>query len=159
MTSATATLTLTIRRDLSFGTSAESSMPSRPTQRARGVPLDAVYLGGGAFTVPRYVRATRPGSIQTILEIDGDLVDVVEERLDFDRQDDVEIVVGDGRLAVDELDDDSAIPGRRRCLRESSGSISPGNQGVPRRRGTGAATHRNLRCEYHRWPCREVSSS
>ena len=73
-----------------------------------GVPLDAVYLGGGAFTVPRYVRATRPGSIQTILEIDGDLVDVVEERLGFDRQDDVEIVVGDGRLAVDELDDDSA---------------------------------------------------
>jgi len=71
-------------------------------------PIDAVYLGGGAFTVPRYVRATRPGSDQTILEIDGDLVDVVEERIDFDRGDDVEIIVGDGRLAVDDLDDDSA---------------------------------------------------
>jgi spermidine synthase len=71
-------------------------------------PIDAVYLGGGAFTVPRYVRATRPGSDQTILEIDGDLVDVVEERIDFDRRDDVEIIVGDGRLAVDDLADDSA---------------------------------------------------
>jgi hypothetical protein len=71
-------------------------------------PIDALYLGGGAFTVPRYVRATRPGSDQTILEIDGDLVDVVEERIDFDRGDDVEIIVGDGRLAMDDFADDSA---------------------------------------------------
>ena len=71
-------------------------------------PIDAVYLGGGAFTVPRYVRATRPGSDQTILEIDGDLVEVVEERIDFERGDDVEIIVGDGRLAVDDFADDSA---------------------------------------------------
>ncbi len=75
---------------------------------APGTPIDVVYLGGGAFTVPRYVRATRPGSDQTILEIDGDLVDVVEERIDFDRGDDVEIVVGDGRLAIGDLADDSA---------------------------------------------------
>jgi len=71
-------------------------------------PIDAVYLGGGAFTVPRYVRATRSGSDQTILEIDGDLVDVVEERIDFDRGEDVEIIVGDGRLAMDDFADDSA---------------------------------------------------
>ena len=69
--------------------------------------IDAVYLGGGAFTVPRYVRATRPGSDQTIFEIDGDLVEVVEEEMDFDRGDDVEIVVGDGRLAMDDLATDS----------------------------------------------------
>ncbi|WP_420451276.1 fused MFS/spermidine synthase [Ilumatobacter sp.] len=71
-------------------------------------PIDALYLGGGAFTVPRQVRATRPGSDQTILEIDGDLVDLVEERIDFERGDDVEIVVGDGRLAMDDRSDDSA---------------------------------------------------
>ena len=70
--------------------------------------IDAVYLGGGAFTIPRYVRATRPGSDQTILEIDGDLVDLVEERMNFDRGDDVDIIVGDGRLAVAALPDDSA---------------------------------------------------
>lgn len=71
-------------------------------------PIDAVYLGGGAFTVPRYVRATRPGSDQTILEIDGDLVDVVEDEIDFDPGDDVEIVVGDGRLSFADLATDSA---------------------------------------------------
>lgn len=71
-------------------------------------PIDAVYVGGGAFTVPRYVRATRPGSRQTILEIDGDLVDVVEDEFDFDRGDDVEIVVGDGRLSMADLETDSA---------------------------------------------------
>lgn len=75
--------------------------------------IDAVYLGGGAFTVPRYVRATRPGSDQTILEIDGDLVDVVESRMEFERgepgtADAVEIVVGDGRLSLGDIAADSA---------------------------------------------------
>jgi SAM-dependent methyltransferase len=70
--------------------------------------IDAVYVGGGGFTVPRYVRATRPESDQTILEIDGDLVEVVEQRLDFPRGDDVDVVVGDGRLAMDDLATDSA---------------------------------------------------
>lgn len=73
-----------------------------------GESIDAVYLGGGAFTVPRYVRATRPESDQTIFEIDGDLVDIVETEIDFDRGDDVDIVVGDGRLAFAELARDSA---------------------------------------------------
>lgn len=76
-------------------------------------PIDAVYLGGGAFTVPRYVRATRPGSDQTILEIDGDLVDVVENQIDFERgrpgtPDAVEIVVGDGRLSLADIATDGA---------------------------------------------------
>lgn len=71
-------------------------------------PIDIVYLGGGAFTVPRYVRATRPGSEQVIMEIDGDLVDVVENEIDFDRGNDVDIIVGDGRLSMRELPADSA---------------------------------------------------
>ncbi len=71
-------------------------------------PINAVYLGGGAFTVPRYVRETRSGSDQTIFEIDGDLVDVVENQIDFDRGDDVDIVVGDGRLSLADVPADSA---------------------------------------------------
>ena len=70
-------------------------------------PIDIAYLGGGAFTIPRYVRATRPGSEQVIMEIDGDLVDVVESEIDFDPGDDVDILVGDGRLTLRELPDDS----------------------------------------------------
>ncbi|MFK8024188.1 MAG: fused MFS/spermidine synthase [Ilumatobacter sp.] len=71
-------------------------------------PIDVVYLGGGAFTIPRYVRETRPGSEQTILEIDGDLVEIVEDRLGFEPGDDIDIQVGDGRLTFAELADDSA---------------------------------------------------
>ena len=71
-------------------------------------PIDIAYLGGGAFTIPRYVRATRPGSEQVIMEIDGDLVEVVEDELDFDPGDDVRIVVGDGRLSLRDLPADSA---------------------------------------------------
>ena len=71
---------------------------------------DVVYLGGGALTIPRYLRATRPGTNQTVLEIDGDLIDVVEEQmgLDPDRPEPIDIVVGDARLRLDDIADDSA---------------------------------------------------
>ena len=42
----------------------------------RGRPLDAVFVGGGGFTLPRWLAATRPGSRSRVLEVDGDLVDV-----------------------------------------------------------------------------------
>ncbi len=71
-------------------------------------PLDVVHLGGGGFTVPRYLRAARPGSEQTVLEIDGDLVDVVTDELAFRPGDDVEVVIGDGRLSLADLPSESA---------------------------------------------------
>ena len=46
-----------------------------------GLPLDALHLGGGALTVPRYLAATRPGSRQQVAEIDGPLLALVEEQL------------------------------------------------------------------------------
>jgi SAM-dependent methyltransferase len=63
-------------------------------------PIDAVYVGGGGFTLPRYLRAVRPGSTQTVLEIDADLVDLVQDELGFAAGEDVEIVIGDGRLSL-----------------------------------------------------------
>jgi spermidine synthase len=47
----------------------------------RGAPLDAVHLGGGALTLPRYVAATRPGSLQDVVEADRGLVELVGEHL------------------------------------------------------------------------------
>jgi len=44
-------------------------------------PLDAVHVGGGACTLPRYVAATRPGSRQIVIEPDQALVELVRERL------------------------------------------------------------------------------
>lgn len=71
---------------------------------------DIVYLGGGALTIPRYVRATAPGTMQTVFEIDGELIEVVENQMGLDRDvpEPINIVVGDGRLLFDDLADDSA---------------------------------------------------
>ncbi len=71
---------------------------------------DIVYLGGGALTIPRYVRTTHPGTTQTVFEIDGELIDVVEDQMGLDRErpEPIGIVVGDARLALDDVADDSA---------------------------------------------------
>lgn len=46
-----------------------------------GRTLDVLHLGGGAFTLPRYVAATRPGSRQDVVEADRGLLDLVAEHL------------------------------------------------------------------------------
>jgi spermidine synthase len=68
-----------------------------------------VYLGGGALTIPRYVRATAPGTAQTVFEIDGELIEVVETEMGLDRDvpEPIEIVVGDARLSLLDVADDS----------------------------------------------------
>ncbi|MFC8873055.1 spermidine synthase, partial [Streptomyces sp. NPDC057148] len=43
--------------------------------------LDVLHLGGGAFTLPRYLAATRPGSRQDVVEADRGLLDLVAEHL------------------------------------------------------------------------------
>lgn len=49
-----------------------------------GRPLKVVHLGGGAFTLARYVAATRPRSTQQIVELDAALVQLVRDRLPLD---------------------------------------------------------------------------
>ncbi|WP_296152402.1 MULTISPECIES: spermidine synthase [unclassified Pseudonocardia] len=49
-----------------------------------GAPLRVVHLGGGAWTLARYVAATRPGSPQTVVELDGALAGLVRTRLPAD---------------------------------------------------------------------------
>ena len=46
-----------------------------------GRPLGVLHLGGGAWTLPRYVAATRPGSRQRVVELDADLIRFVRDRL------------------------------------------------------------------------------
>jgi hypothetical protein len=41
---------------------------------ADGVAVDAVHLGGGAMTMPRWLAATRPGSRQVVLESAADVL-------------------------------------------------------------------------------------
>ncbi|WP_406202297.1 fused MFS/spermidine synthase [Streptomyces sp. NBC_01017] len=49
-----------------------------------GKPVQAVHLGGGAFTLARYVAATRPRSTQQVVERDGALVQLVRRELPLD---------------------------------------------------------------------------
>ncbi|GIG07441.1 hypothetical protein Cco03nite_41410 [Catellatospora coxensis] len=74
----------------------------------RGEAVDAVHLGGGGFTVPRYLAATRPGSRSTVFEIDGGLVDLAEQRLGLRPGPDLRAVVGDARMLLGDLPDASA---------------------------------------------------
>ena len=63
-------------------------------------PVDALYIGGGGFTLPRWMEAVRPGSTSTVLELDGGLVDIAVERLGLDPDGIEEIRVGDARLTL-----------------------------------------------------------
>ena len=71
-------------------------------------PLDGVFVGGGGFTLPRWLVATRPGSKAQVLEVDGELVDVVEDRLGLRPSSDLRVSVGDARIGMLDLPSDSA---------------------------------------------------
>lgn len=71
-------------------------------------PLDAVFVGGGGFTLPRWLVDTRPGSHAEVLEVDGDVVDLVEDRLGLRQSADLRATVGDARMTMRDLPDESA---------------------------------------------------
>ncbi len=60
-------------------------------------PIVALHLGGGGFTLPRYVAATRPGSRQEVAEPDGALLDLAREELGLVTGRDLRVRVRDGR--------------------------------------------------------------
>jgi len=63
-------------------------------------PLRVLHLGGGGWTLARYVAATRPGSPQRVVELDAALVDLVAARLPADDRD-LTVDVGDARDALE----------------------------------------------------------
>lgn len=69
---------------------------------AGGAPVDALHLGGGGFTIPRWLEATRPGSSSLVLEIDDTLVEVVEDELGLVTGPHLRVRTGDARTALDD---------------------------------------------------------
>lgn len=65
-----------------------------------GAPISAIHLGGAGCTLPRYVAATRPGSAQTVFELDGDLVELVRAHLDLDAVPGLDVQVRDGGAGI-----------------------------------------------------------
>ena len=70
-----------------------------------GEPLTAVHLGAGAFTIPRYIHATRPGSRQQVIELEMDLVDLVREHMPLPRDAQIRVRNGDARETLAKLPD------------------------------------------------------
>jgi spermidine synthase len=68
--------------------------------RPDGEPVDALHVGGGGFTMPQYLRATRPGGHHLVLEVDPLLIALSEDELGLELRDDIEVVTGDARLSI-----------------------------------------------------------
>ena len=68
-----------------------------------GQPLTCLHLGAGALSLPRYVQATRPGSEQTVVDLDHELVQFVTGALPLPQGAVLRSVVGDARAVVGEL--------------------------------------------------------
>jgi MFS family permease len=63
-------------------------------------PLDGVFVGGGAFTMPRWMNAVRPGSSSTVLEVDSKLVEFDRRHLGLRTSPELRAVIGDARLTM-----------------------------------------------------------
>ncbi|BCJ56332.1 hypothetical protein Asp14428_78070 [Actinoplanes sp. NBRC 14428] len=62
------------------------------------VPMTVLHLGGGGLTLPRWISATRPGSVQTVVEHDPLLLAVVAKTLPWPES--ITVEVGDAREFV-----------------------------------------------------------
>ncbi len=69
-------------------------------------PIDALFVGGGGFTIPRHLQATYGGT-STVLELDPDLVGIAEEELGLVVDGWLRIEVGDARLSIHDEASDS----------------------------------------------------
>jgi spermidine synthase len=73
-----------------------------------GKPVHVVHLGGGAFTLARYVAATRPRSTQQVVERDAALVQLVRRELPLDPNARIRVRSVDAREGLAKVPDDWA---------------------------------------------------
>ena len=71
-----------------------------PVVRRTGGDLDVLHIGGGGFTVPRYLVATAPSSRHTVLELDPEVLAVNRDELGFRPTDAIDVRLGDARLGI-----------------------------------------------------------
>ncbi len=76
-----------------FADAIDAAVPAR-------APVDAVHLGGGGFTMPRWLAATRPGSTSTVLEVDRGVVELGIRELGVADIQGLDARVGDARTLL-----------------------------------------------------------
>jgi MFS family permease len=67
--------------------------------------LDALHIGGGGFTLPRWLAATRAGARSLVLELDPAVVRLARDRLGLITGPDLRVRTGDARLTLAEQPD------------------------------------------------------
>lgn len=72
-----------------------------------GEPLDVTHVGGAGMSLPRYLRATRPGTQSTVLELDPAMTELAVEQMGWEPGPDVTMRFGDARLRLDDVEPDS----------------------------------------------------
>jgi len=65
--------------------------------------LDALHIGGGGFTLPRYLAAEYPGTKSLVLEIDPAVLKVGREKLGLHTSDALQVRIGDARIGIRKL--------------------------------------------------------
>jgi len=68
--------------------------------RPAGRPVSALHVGAGGLTLPRYLAATRPGSVSRVLEIDGGVIALDRAQLRLRSVPRLEVDVGDARVRL-----------------------------------------------------------
>lgn len=63
-------------------------------------PITALHVGGGGFTLPRYVAHTRPGSHQVVAEIDSELVALARAQLGLRTDRHLKVRIADGGVLL-----------------------------------------------------------
>ena len=118
--------------------------------RPAGSPIGAVHLGGGGFTIPRYIEATRPGSDNLVLELDPGVVSIAEDELGLRLDEHLRVDTGDARVGLRDVAVRLGRPRRRGRVRGSGGAVAPHHAGVRHRDPARAEPRRDLRPEHHR---------
>ncbi len=73
----------------------------------RGEPSRVLHLGGGAFSLPRFLSATRPQVSQVVVEKSGAVIKLAEQHLRLRRSDRLQVVQADAARQIDRFDDAS----------------------------------------------------
>ncbi|MGH8896731.1 MAG: fused MFS/spermidine synthase [Egibacteraceae bacterium] len=63
-------------------------------------PITALHIGGGGFSLPRYLAAVRPGSFSRVLELDPTLVRIARTELGLRTGPNLQVRIGDARLGL-----------------------------------------------------------
>jgi spermidine synthase len=80
---------------------------SAPLIEALGGNVDIAYVGGGGFTLPRYLESAYPASRHTVLELDPMVLATARSELGFAPTSRTTVIVGDARLSARGLPTDA----------------------------------------------------